>query len=156
MSQSIYFFVRCENKFLLIGAYPCGHPLFDITHYGIPYERIIPITKDRINNWLEFAEVEKASRKDIIAERNHAVDVLMKASNSFEEKINYVNEVEDWNKESKEEIDLISDTICYFNFLLNIIDGAEVQAIANKESINFDEYIYVGIEIDSPTVNDIK
>lgn len=156
MSQYMSFFIKHNAEFIPIGTYCCSHPLCNIACYGIPYEHITPITKDIISDWLEFAEVEKKSHEDIIEERNHTVNILMNASNSLEEKIDYINEVEDFNRETKEEIELIIDAMHYFKFLLNIIDEAEAKAIANNDLINLKEYIYAGLEINSPTIDDIE
>lgn len=156
MSQYMSFFIKHNAEFIPIGSYSCSHPLCNVAHYGIPYEHVTPITKDRISDWLEFAEVEKKSHEDIIEERNHTVNILMNASNPLEEKIDYINEVEDLNREDKEEIELIIDAMHYFKFLIDIIDEAEAKAIVDNNLINLAKYIYAGIEINSPTIKDIE
>lgn len=158
MSQYIQFFIRHNDDFLPIGTYGRPSGIFQMARFDVPYEAIHAVTSDTINAWKEGAEDEIEQIQKHISTRKEFIEMTMQSNNPLDEKMEYVGDVYNEIAYMKEEIEDARDAIKYYEFLATLISEAEETKYNDDENgVHLDpvQYIYVGIEVGSPTLNDI-
>lgn len=150
MSAYIQFFVRNENAFMPIGIYSRNNTVYQYFDEYTPWEKIKPVTRGLLNKVRDdinedLAEVQK--RYDRAKEMKEWIATL---NNSLEEKMEYIENTEEVLSECREAIEQLTYTKHYLNFLDDVIESVEYE-----EYIDHNNYLYVGIEVGNPTVDDI-
>ena len=150
MSAYIQFFVRNENAFMPISIYSRGNTIYQYFDEYTPWEKIKPVTRgllDKIRDNINEDLVAMQKRYDRAKEMKEWIATL---NNSLEEKMEYIENTEEVLSECCEAIEQLTYTKHYLHFLDDIIESAEYE-----DDIDHKNYLYVGIEVGSPTVDDI-
>ena len=150
MSAYIQFFIRNNDVFMPIGIYSRNNTIYQYFDEYTPWGKIKLVTRellrkvrDNINE--DLAATQK--RYDYAKERKEWIATL---NNSLEEKMEYIESVEELLSECCETIEQLTYTKHYLNFLDDVIESVEYE-----EHIDHKNYLYVGIEVGNPTVDDI-
>ena len=151
MSAYIQFFIRHENAFLPIGIFCRSNEIYQCFNEYVPYGKIKPITKTLLNF------VRNNVNDDIIYHQERlrrAVEMkkyVATMNNSMEEKMEWVDNIESMIDECKSDIDELQSVKHYLNFLQDILEAVEYET-----HIEMNKYLYVGIEVGDPTIDDVE
>lgn len=150
MSAYIQFFVRNDEAFMPIGTYSRNDCIYGYFDEYTPWEKIKAVTRpllDKIRDDVNEDLQDVQKRYDRAKEMKEWIATL---NNSLEEKMEYINNVEEVLEDCYEMRDDFMRVKSYLNFLDDIIKSVEY-----KEHIDYKAYLYVGIEVGSPTSEDI-
>ena len=159
MSQYIQFFIRHNDDFLPIGTYSRSSAIYQMGKFSVPYEAIRAIDSDTLNGWKRSAESEIEQIQECISTRKEFIEMTMQSNNPLDEKMEYVGDVYNEIACMKEEIEDARDAIKYYEFLETLISEAEeTKYNYNENGVHLDpaQYIYAGIEVGYPTIDDIE
>jgi hypothetical protein len=146
--------MRHGEKFFPIGSYNLNHAIGHAFNNYAPYEKIRPITREALAQIEdECADMERECERRIY-EKEEKIDLVTSFNNSVEEKFELVCDLEESIEELKQEQSGERMAQIFCMFLSNMID--EIKYGENNKGIDPDAYLYVGIEIENPTLNDIK
>lgn len=150
MSAYIQFFIRNEDAFMPIGIYIRGSKIYEYFDDYTPWEKIKHVTRpllDKIRDNVNDDILYYQKRYDHAKEMKEYVAGM---NNSMDEKMEWVENIEATLGDCCEEIEKAECVKHYLNFLDDIIDSVEYE-----EHIDHKNYLYVGIEVGNPTVDDI-
>ena len=155
MSQYMCFFLRCGDEFCPIATYSRSTNLYQDFKdtLNVPYEKIMSLSKDNLKDVIVTAEKEiKISEKNIEKHKKE-ISTISGMNNSVEEKTAMIEEISFYIEENNMDIESRKHEQSFCSFLDDIID--EVVYDNNTSKFKADKYLYVGIEIATPTVDDI-
>lgn len=143
MSQYISFFVKPKDKdvFVEINSYSRNTPIYEALHPYVPFENISELTKTTFEAGITNLEDSKKSYKTAIKRLKNIIKGFYNNPNVVEAQEAIFTATQDL-KEYKEELKIIK---CAIQELTFIYDIGAIE----------DNKIYVGIEVGSPTVEDI-
>ena len=150
MSAYIQFFIRNENAFMPIGIYCRSSHIYKYFDDYTPWEKIKHVTRpllDKIRDNVNDDILEQQKRYDRAKEMKEYVAGM---NNSMDEKMEWIENIEATLEDCCEEIKKAEYVKHYLNFLDDIIESVEYE-----EHIDYKNYLYVGIEVGNPTVDDI-
>ena len=149
MSAYVDFFVRHGDDFIPLGDFSRNSIIYStmVDCINVPWEKIIPLTLDDLQAAQTHAHKHNTDALDYINTLKTHIEDVKGFNNSVEEKLEqieaYKGEIEEWRQEAEE----ARYAENYFYFLTDLIESAR--------DIDADKYIYAGIEIGWPTVEDI-
>jgi predicted nuclease with TOPRIM domain len=150
MSAYVDFFVRHGNDFIPLGDFSRSSIVYQTMKdcADVPWEKIIPLTLDNLQAAQTRAHKHSTNALDYINTLKDRIEEVKGFNNSIEEKLEqievYRGEITEWQQEAEE----ARYAENYFYFLMDLIEAAHDDIDANK-------YIYAGIEIGRPTIEDI-
>lgn len=150
MSAYIQFFVRNENAFMPISVYSRNNSIYQYFDEYTPWGKIKPITRGLLNKIRDDINEDLVATQKRYDRAKEMKEWIATLNNSLEEKMEYIENTEEVLGECCEEIDRLTYTKHYLTFLDDVIESVEYE-----EHIDHNSYLYVGIEIGSPTVDDI-
>lgn len=149
MSAYVDFFIRNGNDFIPLGDFSRNsivyHTITDCTN--VPWEKIIPLTLDNLQVAQTCAHKQNTDALDYINTLKDRIEEVKSFNNSVEEKLEQIEMYRDEIEECRQEAEEARYAEDYFYFLADLIESAH--------DIDADKYIYAGIEIGQPTVEDI-
>lgn len=150
MSAYIQFFVRNDEAFMPVGIYSRNNEIYQYFDEYAPWGKIKHITqpllsmiRDDVNDAILYFQ----KRHDRTKEMKEYVAGM---NNSMDEKMGWIENIEATLGDCREEIKKAEHVKTYLNFLDDIIESVEYE-----EHIDHKNYLYVGIEVGNPTVDDI-
>jgi len=149
MSAYMDFFVRHGDDFIPLGDFSRNSIIYPtmIDCANVPWEKIIPLTLDDLEAAQARAHKRSTNALDYINILKNRIEGVKSFNNSIKEKLEqieeYKGEIEEWQQEVEE----ARYAENYFYFLANLIEVAR--------DIDANKYIYAGIEIGRPTIEDI-
>ena len=153
MSAYANFFVRHGDDFISLGDFSRNSTIYSLVNDYAPWEKITPLTTEMLSRLIDRAEATKQEALRLVCVEKGFIDHVKTFDNSVEDKLeviaNYENTIEGLQQEAKE----ARYAKHFFGFLIDIIDGARYGE--HNKDVNINEYIYVGIEIGRPTIEDI-
>ena len=158
MSCYTCFFIRRGEDFVPIGSYSRNHAIsraFNENHFSAPWEKITPLTKEDISNVINGIAEMKDYDNQTIAKYKRRIEEIKKMEASISERIEMIEEYESYIKEVQEDLEEWEHAHSYLVFLDDIIDEIKYSDYITDEGYDADNYIYFGLEIGRPTVNDI-
>jgi len=150
MSAYVDFFVRHGDDFIPLGDFSRNSFIYSAMKYctNVPWEKIIPLTLDNLQAAQTHIHRHRTDALDYINTLKDRIEEVKGFNNSVEEKLEqiekYRDEIAEWQQEAEE----ARYAENYFYFLMDLIEAAHDDIDANK-------YIYAGIEIGRPTIEDI-
>ncbi len=150
MSAYMNFFVCHGNDFIPLGDFSRNSIIYPtmVDCANVPWEKIIPLTLDNLHAAQTRAHKHKTDALGYIDTLKDRIEEVKGFNNSMEEKLEqievYRDEIAEWRQEAEE----ARYAENYFYFLMDLIEAAHDDIDANK-------YIYAGIEIGRPTIEDI-
>ena len=156
MSVYINFFLRYEDNF--IPLLDCGRSsyIYQFFAHKIPYEKIKPLTiSDLRNSYYELRDM-KDEFKESLNKYDKTIKEIPNFNNSVDDKLAALNEIEETYDEIKETINEIEVCMIKIDFLISIIEAMKYYDERPDLKVDINKYLYAGIEICSPTVEDIE
>lgn len=154
MSCYVNFFMRRGEKFFPIGSYSRNHNIFKAFDNYAPWEKIRPLTVAALEQIENECSQMKAECERRIEGKEKKKQLVASFNNSVEEKYEIIcdldDSIEELNQERADEE--MAEHFCIF--LENMID--EIRYGESNEGVDPNAYLYVGIEISNPTLNNIK
>ena len=153
MSQYVNFFIRKQIKdettFIPIGSFSRSSHIYQaITN--APYEKIRPLKYEELNDIIRELHASKREYEDNIKNiENTITNTIPSFNNSIEEKMQEIQEQRGYIADISEDIVDIQFSIGYFRALQEIIYDN------SNSSSSRDDIIYYGVEIGSPTEEDV-
>ena len=153
MSAYVYFFVRHGNDFIPLGNFSRSSMIYQFVGGRAPWEKIAPLTQETLDKLVVNANMKQEEIQGCIRTERSLIDTIKDFNNAIEEKMDAILERENIIHEYEQDISEIQFAKSYFSVLAELIDA--VRWDKRREDINIDEYIYAGVEIGYPTVEDV-
>ena len=154
MSAYMSFFIRANDNFYPIGTYSRStaiYEMFDEAGYSnwesiraITFTDIEAVRKENFSNVIGW--------KKLIKETENEIELVKSIEAPLDEKIDVIDRRLAELNEFKDKVDELVEVSSFCNFLETILEDIKY---GSYESIDVDNYIYAGIEIGHPTVEDI-
>ena len=153
MSQYINFFIRKQIKdeiaFIPIGSFSRSCYIYKAIT-DAPYEKIRPLKYEELNDIIRELHASKREYEDDIKNIEHTItNMIPSFNNSIEEKMQEIQQQRGYIADISEDIVDIQFSIGYFRALQEIIYDN------SNSSSSRDDIIYYGVEIGSPTEEDV-
>ena len=152
MSAYINFFIRRGDEFIPISDYSRNSIIYRIANSYAMWEKVSPLSKAGIEQMITEAERQQRAYQESIVEVKAKIAQLKDLSCTWNEALEYLDEYEEAIQEYEQDIKEARYAKHFFGFLIDIIETVEY---ADKKEYDYNDYIYVGIEIGHPTVKDI-
>lgn len=152
MSTYIDFFIRRGDEFIPISDYSRNSIIYRIANSYAMWEKVSPLSKAGIEQMITEAERQQRAYQESIVEVKAKIAQLKDLSCTWNEALEYLDEYEEAIQEYEQDIKEARYAKHFFGFLIDIIETVEY---ADKKEYDYNDYIYVGIEIGHPTVKDI-
>ena len=146
MSAYVNFYLRVNDKLAPIGSYSRSNMVYEITSHVLTWEKLIPITRQMLDNWRDEAEDKKQHVIDAKKADEKKCAQIMAANNSLDDKLDAVARIEEDYDEMDAFIDECSYTADFFCYLSNIIDDYQYSSDEAQFENDYNHYIYAGIE----------
>ena len=160
MSAYIQFFIRGGNTFYPIATYSRSTAVYEKFSESLPnlWEQIIPITNERLNDVMIDVRTSIDEFYNGIHSYDAKIEEVRKLKNtSVEERMEFINDYMQMKDECRACITELEQCSFFINILRNILDEAEdTKYYDTIETIDRNDYVYVGIEVGIPTVDMIK
>ena len=159
MSAYMSFFIRVNDKFYPIGTYSRSTAIYEMFEEKaqVPWEQIVPITTDTLNQIALFTDENKKGFEAGIETLYNKIDFIQHCDGELEDKLeeyNYcIGAIKDYESRIKE-LEWVNHFISFLE--MTIEDAEETKWYDEVETIDPSKYIYAGIENGCPTVEDIK
>lgn len=133
-----------------IGTYSRNNPIYQYFDEYTPYEKIKAVTRPLLDKIRDDVNEDILYMGDRLRRAREMKDYVATMNNTLEEKMELINNIEATLNNCSEEIENAIKVKSYLNFLDDIIES-----VVYKEHIDYKAYLYVGIEVGSPTSEDI-
>ena len=154
MSQYVDFYLKSNSdEFLPIGDYGRSSMIYKYICDYVPYEKITPITTNTINEIISNINSDISDYKEKMSAESQKISAICSFNNSAGEKLGAIHDVSEIIHEYQEEIDDCNFAVSFFRILLDMMDSARY---SENNKYSPDEYLYAGIEIGEPTIDDIQ
>ena len=150
MSAYMSFFIRNDEAFMPIGSYCRSSVIYRTFDEYIPWEAIRALNEPLLNKVYGFVVDDINNHKQQIEKIKEHKAFIATFNNSVEEKMEMLDDVESMLHEYEQGLSDLEFVKHYIFFLQDIIEDVEF-----LEHIDENAYLYCGIEIGSPTVEDI-
>ena len=150
MSTYMDFFVRHGDDFIPLGDFSRNSIIYPtmVDCVNVPWEKIIPLTLDNLHAAQTHAHKRSIDARGYIEILKDRIEEVKGFNNSVEEKLEQIEEYRDEIAEWRQEVEEARYAENYFYFLMDLIEAVH-------DDIDVNKYIYAGIEIGRPTVEDI-
>ncbi|MBQ2173562.1 MAG: hypothetical protein II453_00335 [Alphaproteobacteria bacterium] len=152
MSVYIDFFIRRGDDFIPLSDYSRNSIIYKIANSYAMWEKVSPLSKAGIEQMITEAERQQRAYQESIVEVKAKMAQLKDLSCTWNEALEYLDDYEEAIQEYEQDIKEARYAKHFFGFLIDIIETVEY---ADKKEYDYNNYIYVGIEIGHPTVKDI-
>lgn len=150
MSAYIQFFIRHDEAFMPIGIYCRTSKIYEYFDDYTPWEKIKCVTRPLLNKIRDNVNDDILCFQKRYDRAKEMKEYVAGMNNSMEEKMEWIENIEATLNDSREEIKTAEYVKHYLSFLDDIIESVEYE-----EHIDYKSYLYVGIEVGNPTVDDI-
>lgn len=157
MSTYTCFFIRHKDEFIPIGSYGRNCSVaraFNDSYVMVPWEKVSPLTEKEIGDVINYVIEQKKEDKERIAEYNADIAMVKSIDAPLNEKLEKIYDIQEFIKEVEEDYNEWEYAHSYLSFLLGIIDEAKWAEDESKK-VDIDNYIYFGLEISYPTIEDV-
>ena len=153
MSTYANFFIRRKDEFIPIADYSRNSFIFEVVQHYAPYEKIQAVPTRIAEQWIDEAEKQITECKNRIQQYQERIKLVSTFNNSVDEKMSVLRDYDEAVEELNCYIDEAITAREFFKFLAyQMIPAVQY----NKDlDIDYEHYIYVGIEIGRPTLEDI-
>jgi DNA gyrase/topoisomerase IV subunit B len=152
MSTYINFFIRRGDNFIPLGDYSRNSIIYRIANSYAMWEKVSPLSKAGIEQMITEAERQQRAYQESITKIKAKMAQLKDLSCTWNEALEYLDGYEEAIQEYEQDIKEARYAKHFFGFLIDIIETVQY---ADKKEYDYNNYIYVGIEIGHPTVKDI-
>lgn len=148
MSSYVNFYLRMNETFIPISDYSRNSTIYKFVASGVPYGKIKPVTLDMVENYVANAVDRINEIEESLAKERSTISIIMDAKgNSLEEKVDYLEEINNLIEDYEDEKESVRKAICFFGVLEDMIENRKYCSEQFKDFKNdFNHYIYVGEE----------
>lgn len=154
MSSYIEFYLRGkDDNFYPLGTYCRNNAIYEMfdAHGCAKWGRVVPLTSQMLELVRRNTRDHIAGWKKVIRDIKKGLEVIDMFDVSFEEKVEIVESRMAEIESHKEKVKELKRVISFCDFLEDILEDAEY----SDAGIDKDNYIYAGIEVGLPTIEDI-
>lgn len=157
MSQYTQFFIRCNDKFLPIATYSRSAKIAELFQYVAPYEAIKPVTTEMLRERRAEAREQLEGYNKSIARAKDQIDFLRSCTMETDERLERYNDMTEYIEDLEEYKEECVGAISFIDFLNDILEEARTEEKWGENPLQLSEnaYVYVGIEVGTPTVENI-
>ena len=150
MSSYVNFYLRMNETFIPITDYSRNSTIYQFVAHGAPYGKIKPVTLDMIEDYISNAVDRINEIEESINKEKSTISIIMDAKgNSLEEKVDYLEEINNLIEDYEHEKEYVRKAICFFGVLEDMIENRRFCSERFEDFKNdFNHYIYVGEESD--------
>ena len=152
MSMYVNFFIRRGDDFIPISDYSRNSIIYQLVSDYAEYEKIKPLTIKSLQDLIARARKRKEEARKTIDHIKERIKNMRNLAETWDEALEYLEDYETAILEYEEEIKEARYAQHFFNFLEDIIDTVRYDS---ESKYNYNEYIYAGIEIGRPNMEDI-
>ena len=153
MSAYANFFIRWKDEFIPIADYSRNHEVYHIVENFAPWEKIKALSTRDLEKFMTEAETWRTDFEQRIKVYRDRIQTISTFNNSVDEKISALRDCEDAIEELESYVN--EATIAYDFFAMLAYNMIPAVRYDRDFGIDYDHYIYVGIEIGRPTMEDI-
>jgi hypothetical protein len=147
MSQYIEFFVKSkEDNFTCITSFSRNNDIYQVLMNTVPYGKICKLTHTLIANAIDNLQKTLTKYHQIRLNHQNEIANVCTFNNSVEDKLMAIENIRDNMIDLDEEIADLDEAIKYLQILQSMVDEMYYTP---------DIGLYCGIEVGSPTVDDI-
>ena len=159
MSCYTCFFVRIGDNFARLGAYSRNHAIartLNDCRVEVPWEKVTNVTDEMIKSAIDYTRDMIKSDKDMIERYYAEIDLVRNMpETTLEDKLEKISEIHSYIDEVKDDIEEWNYANDFFIVLANAMEDAKYGNDDDIVPVDDQHYIYWGLEISSPTINDI-
>jgi len=158
MSCYTCFFIRRENDFVPIGSFSRNHSTaraFSDYHFEAPWEKISALTAKDIQEVIAGVMENKQFDLNTIDKYEKKIAEIKSMDASLSERMEMIDEYRGYIEEVRDDYEEWDYAHNFLSFLLGILDEVRYSGYDEDKKYDVDNYIYFGLEIGHPTVNDI-
>lgn len=132
-----------------IGVYSRNNSIYQYFDEYTSWGKIKPITRGLLNKIRDNINEDLAVTQKRYDHAKEMKEWIATLNNSLEEKMEYIENIEEMLSECCETIEQLTYTKHYLNFLDDVIESVEYE-----EHIDYKNYLYIGIEVNG-TVDEL-
>ena len=160
MSAYIQFFIKINDKFAPIATYSRSTKVYQEFQNYAPWEKVSALNERQLSVISDEIRSEISEYEEAIRNERETIDFLRSCKDIP------VEDLMDQYRSATEAIEELNDTIAelqrassFCSFLMDIVEEAgqeERWSEGNPNDLHADSYLYVGIEVGTPTIEDIE
>lgn len=156
MSQYVNFFLRADNKFIPLFSFSRNGYMYAAFHHSAPFEKISAITADVLQGAKDILLDQVDSYQRRIDGYRNEQRMIPTFDNSVDEKLDSIRNLDTMIDDVQSELDELTMAINYCTVMHDILETAKYgEKVKGVSSYNESTLLYCGIEIATPTVQDI-
>lgn len=156
MSMYMCFFLRAGDKFYPITSYSRNSAVYqtfsEAFYPDLIWEKITPVTTDKLNAVRRGISKQIRSYQEAIKSCEKQIKMIGEMSNPLNEKVDAMQDFIQAIDDCEEGINQLKYARTFSTFLDDMIDEVD---LSDEYDFNGQEYVYVGVEICKPTIEDI-
>lgn len=153
MSQYVDFFIRSNSdEFLHIGCFTSSSKVYQAFRMYAPWEKIRAIKSEKLENILYALDDEKHRLQTNIDDYQQEIKFLTQLQAPIDDILERRFDILKSIKEVQEEIEEVDAAAGYVRALSWMLDAVHYADVSGHDE---NTYLYVGIEVGRPTVEDI-
>lgn len=158
MSCYTCFFIRRDKDFVPIGSFSRNNTVaraFNDYHFKVPWEKISALTANDIQEVIAGVMENKQFDLNSIDKYEKKIAEIKAMEASLSERMEMIDEYKGYIDEAREDYEEWDYAHSFLSFLLGILDEVRYRDYDEDKEYDVDNYIYFGLEIDRPTIEDI-
>lgn len=159
MSAYIQFFIKINDKFAPIATYSRSTKVYQEFQHYAPWEKVSALNEQKLSAVSDEIRSEISEYEEAIRSERETIDFLRSCKDIS------VEDLMDQYRSATGTIEELNDTIAelqhassFCSFLMDVVEeaGQEERWGDNPNDLHADSYVYVGIEVGTPTIEDIE
>lgn len=153
MSAYADFFIRWKDEFIPIADYSRSHEIYEIVHEFAPWEKIRAVSTNDLEKFISAAEKQINECQERVKQYQERIQLVSTFNNTVDEKLSVLSDYDEAIDELKCYIN--EATVAYDFFTMLAYKMIPAVKYNKNFDIDYEHYIYVGLEVDQPTMEDI-
>ena len=158
MSAYIQFFIRVKDNFAPIYTSSRSSEVYQAFDNFAPWEKITPVTYDTLKLVRESVNDQIDHYKESIRKAQDKIEFLKGVQMDIEERMERYDDEVGFITDLRDYIEEKEYVLSFCAFLQSCLDEAREDKEWSSNPLGFDPagYIYVGIEVGTPTIEDLE
>ena len=159
MSAYIQFFIKINDKFAPIATYSRSTRVYQEFQHYAPWEKVSALNENKLSAVKDDIRSEISEYEDTIRSEKETIDFLRSCKDiSVEDLMDQYHSATGAIEELNDNVAELQRASSFCDFLTDIVEEAsqEERWGDNPNDLHADSYLYVGIEVGTPTIEDIE
>lgn len=158
MSAYIQFFLKVGDKFAPIYTSSRSSEVYQSFEHYAPWERVAPLSNEQLIYVRQDVKSLIDNYNQSIKEAEDEIEFLKGAQMNTEERVERFHDLQEYMRDLHEFIEEKERVLGFCDFIQSMIDEARDAKKWGPNPLNLDPeaYVYVGIEVGTPTIEDIE